>query len=94
VSAHRLYWRSCRYDRTRIIKGTELAVALLGPHNRFALYEVRCLDVDGKPDVTFYVRDAGSVSDDELAAGKRPSIVFRSDDVEQCIAFCGSVTVP
>ena len=84
-----LFWRSLcgPYDPKLLVKGTELSVALTGKNSRFAIYEVRSRDADGNADLTYRVRDAETVSDDDVKNGVRPKIVFRSDDLEDCLNF-------
>lgn len=43
---------------------------------------------DGFHDRHYYVRDAATVSDAQVRDGVRPSVVFRSDDLDGAIRFC------
>lgn len=84
-----LNWRglNCPPDRY-LVRGSELAVALVGPSSRFAIYEIRTREADGFSGVRFEVRDAALVSDAEIQAGKRSPVVFRSSDPEDCENYC------
>lgn len=78
--------------------GTELACAFVpDTHSRFMVYEVRTFVIDpaaflpenrSVPSVTYYVRDAETVSDAGVRAGKKPAIVFRNDDLTECLRWC------
>lgn len=86
-----LNWQSIvtSYDRNYMVKGTELARALCGPNSRFAIYEVRTLavDPDGKrySDVQYRVRDAETVSDNQVRHGVRPKIVYTGDTLDAAL---------
>jgi hypothetical protein len=85
----RLNWQTIipSSDRRFTVKGHELNMAIVpGTFSRFAIYEVRSLDEDRSLNVTYWLRDAGKVTDDEVADGKRPPIVARNDDPEKLIA--------
>lgn len=67
------------------VKGTELAQAIVpGTNSRFAIVEVRTIDADRFLSVTYYVRDAKTVSDAEVRDGIKPKIVFRGD-LDECL---------
>jgi hypothetical protein len=84
-----LSWRTVTPSNSQQfnVNGTELSVAIVGPQSRFAVYEVRCRDADGFADREYVVRDAESVSDADLAVGKRPPIVGRTRDYDKLLAF-------
>ena len=74
-------------DRSFVVKGHELAQALIpDTQSRFALVEVRCLDAEGNLDVRYRVRDAATVSDDEVRRCVRPKVVFEGD-YDDCLRF-------
>lgn len=72
-----LFWRSLPYRQQRFfVRGTELSAAIVpGTLSRFAIYETRCHDAAGMPDRYYRVRDAETVTDDEIRAGKQARIV-------------------
>lgn len=79
-------WRSLVSSRDPkfMVKGTELAVCLVGKWSRFAVYEVRCfIGPDREPDRHFHVRDAGRISDADVKLGKRPPIVAICETEDQ-----------
>ncbi len=71
-----------------MIKGRVLAVAFWpNCHNRFLIEEVRTRvgsQTFGEhfPGITYHVRDATTVTDADVRAGKQSAIVFRSDSLE------------
>lgn len=67
-------------DRRFWVEGTELARALLEPRSRFAVYEVRRVGDRGEAELTYYIRDRET-------SGNRPLIVFRSNDLQECLDF-------
>lgn len=84
-----LNWRGLDCPANRyLVKGSELAVAIVGPQSRFAVYEVRTREADGFSGVRFDVRDANGVSDADVKAGKRPPVVFASGDPQECEDYC------
>jgi len=86
----RLEWSPLTTSRDPgfMVKGTELAQAIVpGTRSRFAIVEVRALGADRMPDVTYRVRDAETVSDADVRAGKRPAVVFHGD-YDACVAYC------
>jgi len=78
-----LQWKSLvpSWHKRFYVKGTELSCAIIpGCRSRFCIYEVRCLDENGQPDVFYRVRDAEGVSDAGLKAGERPPVVMQFKD--------------
>jgi len=68
-------------DRRFFVKGTELSCAIIPCcRSRFCIYEVRCLDENGQPDVFYRIRDAEGVSDADLKSGVRPPVVMEFRD--------------
>lgn len=89
MSAPPLFWRSLPYQpHAFFTKGTELAVAYVpGTLSRFAIYETRGgRDAEGHPTLVYRLRDAATVSDEQLRAGKRAEIVGIFDEPDQAIA--------
>ncbi len=84
-----LSWRTITSSRNPkfSVKGTELSVALAGKNSRFAIYEIRRLDADSLPDVFYRVRDADTVSDQDVREGTRPKIVFETHDIDRAVSF-------
>ncbi len=86
-----LRWRSlpaAGTDRGQV-KGTELAYAVVPDTlHRFIVYEVRAMLADRSLDVTYHVRDAGALSDEQVRAGARPPVVYRHHDCDQAVAWC------
>lgn len=83
MSAPTLFWLGLPYAKDRFfVVGTELAVAFVpDTQKRFAVYETRALaDHAGMPVFFYAVRDAETVSDDDIRDGKRPAIVARFDE--------------
>lgn len=67
-------------------KGVESHFAYTGLHSRFCLYEVWAWD--GKHLYTRYrLRDASTVSDADVKAGRRPLVVWEGDDWREALAF-------
>jgi hypothetical protein len=86
-----LAWRTLPAAGTPqgMVKGTELACAVVpDTSHRFVVYEVRVMLADRTLDVAFHVRDAGAISDADVRDGKRPPVVFRSDDCDKAVAWC------
>lgn len=78
-------------DQKFLVKGTELACAIVpNHHSRFALYEVRryVTGDNGKwwSDVGYRIRDAATVSDADLKNGKRPRVVFEAEGMDEALA--------
>jgi hypothetical protein len=70
------------------VRGTELNNALCGPQSRYQICEIRVYDKDRNADRAYTVRDAATVTDEEVKQGIRPKIVANFDDDLQAIAFC------
>jgi S-adenosylmethionine hydrolase len=89
-----LEWRSLSPAPDKVlVRGTELSYAYAGQQSRFQIVEVRTrvwdeADQRHYPSTTYHVRDAHTVTDAQVRDGKRPEIVYRSDDPAQCEAFC------
>ena len=88
MSLH-LNWRSLcpSHSPKFLVKGTELSFAICGPLSRFAVYEVRSYDAERNADRQYVIRDAETVSDADLKAGKRPAIVARFDGLDEVEQF-------
>lgn len=84
-----LNWRSldCPPERY-LVKGSELAVVLVGPRSRFAIYEIRTREADGFGGTRYEVRDAEQISDADVKLGKRPPVVYRANDPQECETYC------
>jgi hypothetical protein len=93
VRYNELQWRTLipSSDRRYTVKGHELNQAVCGQNSRFALIEVRSLDKDRHLDLVYRVRDAHTVSDDDIKAGKRPQVVFENYDIDAAINFINGV---
>ena len=89
-----LYWRTTNYDRSRfLVDGTELATAIVpGTLSRYQLCEIRCRGKGGHPDRRIAVRDAATVSDEDVRNGKRPRIAAWFDTVDEAIERIVEVT--
>lgn len=56
-----------------MVKGTELNQAIVPGHqSRYALVEVRTYDKEGHADRGYSVRDAATVTDEDVKNGKKP----------------------
>lgn len=84
-----LNWRTVTGSRHPqfLVNGTELSNALCGRNSRFQICEIRCRDEERYPDCWYAVRDAESVSDAEVKAGKRPPIVARFRGLDEALKF-------
>ena len=84
-----LKWHSLNYKpQDYFVKGTELTQALAGSNKRYALIEVRCYDKDCNAELLYRVRDAATVSDEQVKAGVRPKVVFESLDYDEALNYC------
>jgi hypothetical protein len=85
-----LDWRTkvSSMDPKFMVKGTELATAMCGQNGRFQICEVRALDADRMPGVRYRVRDALTVSDQDVRDGKRSEIVQDVATLDEAVAFC------
>lgn len=86
-----LNWRTLPYQPHKYeVVGTLLAAAYVQDcGKRFAIYERRTRSWSDEdkhywPDVTYDVRDAETLSDDDVRMGKPPKAVFTSNDVDAC----------
>lgn len=70
-----------------LVKGAVLSTAKFGPHGRFLVEEARAYDADGNADREYRVRDASTVSDADIRAGKPSQIVSRTSDYDELLAF-------
>lgn len=70
-----------------MVKGAELNYAMLGQDMRFCVYEVRCYDADRNADRRYVLRDADTVHDADIQAGRRPAIVLETDSLEEALAY-------
>jgi hypothetical protein len=89
MSAPILSWRGLPYSRDAFLtKGTELAFAYVpGTLSRFAIYETRGgRDEHGHPTLVYRLRDAATVSDADLRAGKRPSVIGTFSEPDEAAA--------
>lgn len=90
-----LNWRTVTssYSEDHGKRGTELECAPYGPASRFLISTVRTFIWDKElgmyqPDANFVVRDAHSVTDVQVAAGERSSVVGKFATLDEAIAFC------
>lgn len=84
-------WRTVTQtnDRRFLVKGAELSVALVpGTHSRFQLCEIRCYDKEGFADRRYAVRDAATVTDEQIREGKRSEIVAWHETLDDAVAWC------
>lgn len=92
-----LSWQPLPYRQDRFfVRGTELAVAIVpGTLSRFAVYETRGAPDAGQPGDVFYaVRDAATVSDDDVRNGRRPAIVARFPEPDAAVAWALAALAP
>ena len=85
-----LFWNTVTssYRPNYYTKGTVLSVAYVpGTLARFAVEEVRAYDAEGQPTTVYRVRDAETITDEEIVAGKLPAIVYRADDPDTCVEW-------
>jgi hypothetical protein len=75
-----------------MVKGHELAVTLYGEASRFAVYEVRSLEADGYCGTRYRIRDAETVSDADVRAGKFAQVVADGLTWTEVEAFVGAST--
>ena len=90
MSAIRLEWRTLPYDSSKyFVVGTEIAAAYVpGTLSRFAIVETRGYPrLNGPGDVYYVVRDAATVSDDDVRSEKRAKIVARFDNYDEAIEW-------
>lgn len=73
-----------------MVRGTELSNAIVPmTMHRFQVCEIRTWDGD-ESDRTYHVRDAETITDAEIRDGVRPSIVFRHNDLDECVRWCAA----
>lgn len=95
-----LFWRTVTPSSSpaHLVKGTEIEVCFpAGYHYRFAVYSVRASQWQRDPahidggyvvyDMRYRVRDAATVSDADVRAGKRPAIAFETGDLDAALGF-------
>lgn len=76
-------------DRKFMVKNTVLARAFVpDTHFRFLLEEVRCYDAENNADRFYRVRDAATVSDEQVRNGKESETVYRCETEAEAIAWC------
>lgn len=79
-----LYWRSLPYAPHKfMVVGTELSQAIVPNCNsRYAIVEVRRYDENRQADRGYSIRDAATVSDEDIRNGKRPKQIayFKYED--------------
>lgn len=90
-AAAALQWQSRwtpALDAKWLVKGTVLTTAYVpGTHHRFLLEEVRALEADGSHTVLYRLRDAATVSDADVRAGRYSKPVCHSYDLDECLRF-------
>lgn len=77
-----LDWRSITPSNSHrfLVTGVELNAAYVpGTQSRFMIVETRTRAADGFPDTVYCVRDALTVSDDDVRNGIRAKVVFRGN---------------
>lgn len=84
-------WHTLLYKpQNCLVVGTYLAAGFVDPTKRFAVYERRSRSWDGiryYPSVTYVVKDADTVTNAQVTAGKLPTTVFSSDDLDACVGY-------
>jgi hypothetical protein len=71
-----------------MVKGTELNYMFAGVNSRYAIVEVRSYDKDRNADRSYIIRDAYTVSDEDIKNGVRPKIVARFDFEDDALKYC------
>ena len=75
-----------------MVKGAELNQAVCRLHNsRYAIVEVRIYDINRHADTGYSIRDAATVSDAEVKAGKRPKQIAYFNYEDDAINFIKSL---
>lgn len=85
-----LNWRTVTPSNSPkfLVRGTELSNAIVPNTNyRFMICEIRTWD-GHDADRTYHVRDAATVNDEDIRMGIRPRMVFKSDDLHECLDYC------
>jgi|SRR6185437_868627 len=88
-----LTWRSVTPSNSPrfMVKGAELNNAIVpGTLSRYQICETRSYDVDRHADRRYAIRDAATVSDVQVRAGKRSEIVRWFDDEIAAIEWCAA----
>lgn len=84
-------WQSVTTSRDAafLIKGSELAKTIV-PDTlcRFQICEHRAYTADRVPTVVYRVRDAETVSDEQVRDGVRPAVVRHFHDFDEAVAWC------
>lgn len=83
-------WRSITPSNSPkyMVKGTELNQAIVPDcMSRFALVEVRTYDAEGNADRGYSIRDAHTVTDADVAAGKKPKQIAFFNFEDDAINF-------
>lgn len=76
-------------DSRFMVQGTELNNMIVpGLHARYQLCEIRSYDAKRMPDRRYAVRDAATVTDEQVREGKRSQIVAWFDYEDQALAYC------
>lgn len=87
-----MQWRSVTpsNDRRFLVSGTELNNMLVpGLRSRYQLCEIRSYDrTTGFHDRRYAVRDAATVTDEQVRAGKRSEIVAWFDHEDAALSWC------
>jgi hypothetical protein len=79
-------------DPKFMVKGHVLAQAYVpGSHNRFLIEEVRAMAADRTMGVQYRVRDAETVTDAEVRAGKHSQVIGTFDLFDRALALCKGV---
>ena len=73
-----------------LVKGTELNTKVCGKLSRFQLCEIRSYNNDGFADRIYCVRDAHTVSDNDIRNNIRPKIVKWFDNENDAFNFINS----
>lgn len=71
-----------------MVKGTELNYMLAGANSRYAIVEVRSYNKDRNADRNYIIRDAHTVSDEDIKNGIRPKIVARFEFEDDALDYC------
>ena len=75
-----------------MVKGTELNQAVCRLHNsRYAIVEVRTYDVNRQADRGYSIRDAATISDEDIKNGKRPKQIAFFHYEDDAIDFIKSL---
>lgn len=85
-----LYWKSLPYSRDKfMVVGTELSQAIVpGCNSRYAIVEVRRYDENKQADRRYSIRDAATVTDEDVKNGKRPKQIASFNYEDEAIEYC------